>query len=57
MSRFQSFLTPLIEAFIVFQKASGRWNDTYEHNLFLFKNYCIQSFPGAETLTQEIVDG
>lgn len=57
MSRFQSFLTPLMEAFIAFQKASGRWNETYEHNLFLFDSYCKQSFPEAETLTQEIVDG
>ena len=57
MSRFQSFLIPLIEAFIAFQKASGRWNETYEHNLLLFDSYCIQSFPKAETLTQEIVDG
>lgn len=57
MSRFQSFLSPLIEAFIAFQKSSGRWNETYEHNLFLFDRYCIQSFPEAETLTQEIVDG
>ena len=57
MSRFQSFLTSLMEAFITFQKASGRWNETYEHNLFLFDRYCTQSFPEAETLTQEIVDG
>jgi hypothetical protein len=57
MSRFQSFLTTLMEAFIAFQKASGRWNETYEHNLFLFDSYCTQPFPEAEALTQEIVDG
>jgi hypothetical protein len=55
MSRFQSFLTTLMEAFIAFQKASGRWNETYEHNLFLFDSYCTQPFPEAEALTQEIV--
>ena len=57
MSRFKSFLTPLMEAFIAFQKASGRWNETYEHNLFLFDSYCTKSFLEAEMLTQEIVDG
>lgn len=57
MRRLQSFLTSLMEAFIVFQKASGRWNETYEHNLFLFDRYCTQSFPEAGTLTQEMVDG
>lgn len=57
MSRFHSFLTPLMEAFIAFQKASRRWNETYEHNLVLFDSYCIRSFPEAKTLTQEMVDG
>ena len=56
MSRFQSFLAPFIEAFITFQKASGRWNGTYEQNLFLFDSHCTWSFPEAETLTQEMVE-
>lgn len=57
MSRFQSFLAPLMEAFITSQKASGRWNETYKQNLFLFDNHCTRSFPEAKTLTQEMVDG
>ena len=57
MSKFQSFFTPLMEVFITFQKASGRWNGTYEHNLFLFDSHCTRSFPETETLTQEMVDG
>ena len=57
MRRVQSFLTPLMEAFIVFQKASGRWNETYDHNMFLFDSHCARSFPEAGTLTQEMVDG
>lgn len=57
MSRFQSFLAPLMEAFITFQIASGRWNGTYEHNLLLFDRHCTRSFSEAETLTQEMIDG
>ena len=45
-----------MEAFITFQKASGRWNGSYERNLFLFANYCAGSFPEARTLTQEMAD-
>lgn len=56
MRRFQSFLAPLIEAFIAFQKASGRWNGTYEHNMFLFDSHCARSFSEAGVLTQEMVD-
>lgn len=57
MSRLKSFLAPLMEVFISFQKASGRWNETYEQNLFLFDSHCTRSFPEAKTLTQEMVDG
>lgn len=57
MSRFQSFLAPLMEAYITYQKASGRWNETYELNLHMFDRHCSQLYPGAETLTQEMVDG
>jgi len=56
MSRFESFLAPLMETFIAFQKASGRWNETYEQNLFLFNCHCARSFSKAETLTQEMVN-
>ncbi|KKM08519.1 integrase [Clostridiales bacterium PH28_bin88] len=56
MRRFQSFLAPLLETFIIFQKASGRWNVTYEHNLFIFDCHCARLYPEAVTLTQEMVD-
>jgi integrase len=56
MKKFKSFLATLIEAFITFQKASGRWNSTYEHNLFLFDSYCTRLFPEAIILTQEMID-
>jgi len=46
-----------MEAFITFQKASGRWNETYEQNLFLFDSHCTRSFPEVERLTQEMLDG
>jgi site-specific recombinase XerD len=35
----------------------GRWNETYEQNLFRFDSYCIKVFPEAKMLTQEMVNG
>jgi integrase len=58
MSRYISFFAPLMDAFIAFRKASGKWNDaTYEPNLYRFDRYCAQFYSDANTLTQEIVDG
>ncbi len=56
MRKFQSFLAPWMDAFITFQKASGKWNETYEKSIFLFDTYCVRTFPEAEALTQEMVD-
>ena len=56
MSKFHSFLAPLMESFIVFRKASGVWNDGYESNLLYFDRHCMQSFASATELTQEMVD-
>ncbi len=57
MRRFQSWLGPDMEAFIAFQKASERWNRTYEQNLCIFDRYCASSFPEMDLLTQDMVDG
>jgi site-specific recombinase XerD len=58
MSRYKSFLAPLMDAFVVFRKASGRWNDvSYETNLYRFDRYCVAYHPNSGILTQEIIDG
>lgn len=56
MSKFKSFLSPQIDAFIAYRNASHRWNSTYEFNLMRFDNHCFENFPNANALTQEIVD-
>jgi len=37
MKKFDSFLSPLIQAYVEYQKASEHWNEaSYEPNLLLF---------------------
>lgn len=56
MSIFKSFLAPQIDVFIVYRKASRRWNSTYEVNLTRFDSHCFKNFPHDVTLTREMVD-
>jgi len=56
MSKFTSFLTPHIESFIRYRKASGNWNDFYEIIMHRFDKYCAKSYPTESTLTQRMVD-
>lgn len=57
MSKFSPLLSPLIQEFISYRKASGRWNEaSYEANLLIFDRYCQKEFPTAENLTQEMVN-
>ncbi|MED4378599.1 tyrosine-type recombinase/integrase [Schinkia azotoformans] len=57
MNKFTSFLAPLIEAYVSYQKASEHWNDaSYEPNLLLFDRYCKKQHPQAGILSQEMVD-
>ena len=58
MNKFTSFLAPLMEAYVLYQKASDHWNeDSYELNLVLFDRYCKKQYPEAALLSQEMVDG
>ncbi len=58
MSKFTSFLAPLMEVYVSYQKASGRWNRaSYEPNLVLFDRYCKKQHPEATLLSQKMVDG
>ena len=56
MRKYESFLAPIMESFVAFRKASGRWNDYDSQNLHLFDRHCALMFPGATELTQEMVD-
>lgn len=56
MSKFESFMAPLMQSYVTYQKASGRWSDSYEQNLHLFDRHCSRQYPKAEVLTQEMVD-
>jgi integrase len=57
MNKFTSFLAPLIESYVSYQKASAHWNDaSYEPNLLLFDRYCKRKYPKATHLSQEMVD-
>lgn len=57
MNKFTSFLTPLIEAYVSYQKASRHWNEaSYGPNLLLFDRYCKKKYPEAVFLSQEMVD-
>ena len=58
MNKFTSFLAPLMQAYVFYQKASGHWNEaSYEPNLLLFDRYCKKQYPEAALLSQEMVDG
>ena len=57
MKKFKSFLSPLIQAYVDYQKASERWDETsYGSNLILFDRYCQKQYPDSIVLSQEIVD-
>ncbi|MBU3191926.1 tyrosine-type recombinase/integrase [Clostridium bowmanii] len=57
MNKFTSFLAPLIQSYIYYQKSSQHWNEaSYEPNLVLFDRYCKKQYPKVTLLSQEIVD-
>lgn len=57
MNKFNSFLSPLLQAYVLYRKASGRWNEaSYEPNLLLFDRYCRKRYPKATLLSQEMVN-
>ena len=58
MNKFTSFLAPLMQDYVFYQKASRHWNkSSYEPNLVLFDRYCKKQYPKATLLSQEMVDG
>lgn len=57
MREFRSFLAPQIHQFIRHMQASQCWSDSSEKSLAYFDRYCREHYPGADVLTQEMVDG
>ncbi|MBM3705902.1 MAG: integrase [Actinobacteria bacterium] len=58
MNKFTSFLAPLMQDYVFYQKASGHWNESsYEPNLVLFDRYLKKQYPKAFLMSQEMVDG
>jgi hypothetical protein len=56
MREFTSFLAPLMRAYVSYQKASGRWNESsYEVMMTLFDRHCKKNYPNASELSQEMV--
>jgi len=58
LNKYISFLAPLMQAYVSYQKASEHWNEaSYEPNLILFDRYCRKQYPEAVHLSLEMVDG
>jgi integrase len=57
MSKFHSFLAPVIREYIFYRKASDRWNEFSEAMLLLFDRYCLKEYADASKLSQEMADG
>lgn len=55
--KFTSFLAPQIEDYILFRKASMRWNDSYSANMRSFDAYCVKQYPNTTVLTDKMVSG
>lgn len=57
MNKFTSLLTPLMQAYVSYQKASQHWNEeSYESNLVMFDRYCKERYPEDSLLSQKMVD-
>jgi len=56
MSNFTSFISPQIESFIAYRKASENWNSSSEYMLRRFDRFCTTSYPEAKALSQEMVE-
>lgn len=57
MNKFTSCFAPSMQAYVSYQTASGRWNESYKRSLLLFDKYCKEQYPEAAILSQEIVEG
>jgi integrase len=56
MREYTSFLAPLIQSYVTYQKASDKLSLTWETSLALFDRHCQTNYPQATELSQEMVD-
>ena len=56
MREFASQLAPIISGYAAYQRASGRWSDSYAVTMGLFDSHCKANFPSSKELTQAMVD-
>jgi len=56
MSKFMSSLAPLMNEYVYYRQASGRWCDSYEVSLGLFDKHCKSKYPDSGELNQVMVD-
>ena len=57
MNKFTSFLAPLMQDYVFYQKASGHFNEAcYAPNLILFDRHCTKQYRQAALLSQEMVN-
>ena len=54
--RAQSYLSPIIDGYIRYRKASGRDSYSYIKNVILFEHFCTREYSAQAELTQEMVD-
>jgi site-specific recombinase XerD len=54
--KFQSFLSDILNAYIVYRKASGRNSIHYLLNVRRFNRYCVKEYPSAKNISQIMVD-
>lgn len=47
---------PLLQAFKEFRVAADRWNAVNDKLMLYFDRHCLEHFPGAEGITQEMID-
>jgi site-specific recombinase XerD len=53
---FKSFLSEILDGYLVYRKASGRDRISYLLNVRLFDRYCVREYPSAKELSQVMVD-
>lgn len=56
MSKYKSSLAPLMDRFVKYRIASGKWGENYAANLLIFDHYCARQFPEEKELVQEMLD-
>jgi integrase len=54
--KFQSFLSDIMDSYVVYRRASGRDSIGYLLNVRHFDRFCAREYPSAKELSQKMVD-